>query len=222
MERDTALPPKLAQFRLDLRSLVSMLRHSAFLNRHPTSVQRLVVWPLEGAFWIAGMVLFSAVLQIGLLLPMVEQFHRVTLAGVGLNALALPLMAVLLAVAIPTVLLAIVAPAAAVWPGKVLTIVFHALFAVAEWPHLPVWLSYRVPSPPWWVAFGFALTLIALAIAVPRRQSMVLLAAFAVFALILMTAPSLRRLAIKTSKSPPWIVAVVRLTFSCCQVGPPY
>ena len=194
LERDAALPPRQAQFRLDLRIAVSLLRkRSGWLDRHPRLARRIVVWPLKGALWAAGMALFSAILQLGLLLPMVEEFHRVTLAGAGLNALALPLMAVLLAVAVPTVLLALGSPAAAIWPAQALKLIFRAFFAIAEWPHLPDWLSYRVPSPPLWVALGFAASLIALALSLrPDRRRSALLAssaAFALFALMLATAP---------------------------------
>ena len=41
---------------------------------------------LSIALWAANMLLFSAILQLGLLLPMAETFHRVTYAGIGLNA----------------------------------------------------------------------------------------------------------------------------------------
>jgi hypothetical protein len=44
---------------------------------------------VQAAFWLAEIVLFSAFLQIALHLPMVEQFPRVALAGVRLNAAAL-------------------------------------------------------------------------------------------------------------------------------------
>ena len=192
VERDTALLPRQAQLRVDLRLLVSVLRRSSpLLDRHPGVVRRFVVWPLQLALWIAGMVLFSAVLQIGLLLPMVEQFHRVTLAGIGLNAVALPLMGIVLAIAIPTVLLALVAPVVAIWPAKALAGVFQALFAVAEWPHLPVWLSYRVPSPPPWVAAGFVISLVALAESLRRNRfaARASLACFAIVVLLLITAP---------------------------------
>jgi competence protein ComEC len=172
VERDTALWPRQAQFRLDLRLLISTLRgRSALLDRHPEAVRRLVTWPLEGGLWLAEIVLFSALLQIGLLLPMVEQFHRVALAGVGLNAVALPLMATLLALAIPTVILAVFLPAWAVWPAKAVAVLLRVLFALAKPSHLPGWLSYRVPSPPLVVAVGFAVSLIVAALALGRSRA---------------------------------------------------
>ena len=61
--------------------------------------------PARLIVWTANILLFSTILQVGLLLPMATTFHRVAFAGIGLNALAIPLMTVLLALAVPTVLL---------------------------------------------------------------------------------------------------------------------
>jgi ComEC/Rec2-related protein len=192
VDMDVALRPRLAQFRLDLRSLVSALRgRSAYLDRHPLAATRLLVWPLGAVLRLVEIAALSAVLQIGLLLPMVQTFHRVTLAGIGLNTLALPLMAVLLAIAIPTVALAAVAPSWAVVPARILAVVFKGLFRLAELPHLPAWLSYRVPSPPLAVAIGFALSLIVLALSIGRARALAIASAvaFAVCAFLLTTAP---------------------------------
>jgi competence protein ComEC len=192
VERDIVLPPRSAQFRLDLRSVVAALRrHWAVLGRRPDGARRLVTWPLQAALAFTEIVIFSAVLQIGLLLPMVETFHRVTLAGIGLNALALPLMTVLLAVAFPTTLLATVSPAAAVWPAKVLTLILAGLFSLTGLPRVPDWLSYRVPAPPAPVALGFVLTLLAVALYLrgSRHGLVASGAAFGVFAALVMVHP---------------------------------
>ena len=192
IERDTALLPRHAQFRLDLRLLISTLReNSRLLDGHPESTRRWVTWPLYAGFWLAEIVLFSALLQIGLLLPMVQEFHRVALSGVGLNALALPLTAVLLAVSIPTVILALFLPVWAAWPAKAVATVLRLLFALASLPHLPAWLSYRVPSPPTWVAAGFALSLLAVALTLGRNRLGLAASSlsFTVFAALLATAP---------------------------------
>ena len=192
VELDAALRPGLAQFRLDLRSLIATLRRrSGLLDRHATAARRLVVWPLEAALRLSELLLFSAVLQIGLMLPMVEAFHRVTLAGIGLNALALPLMTVLLALAFPTVLLAAVAPTWAAGPAQALSAVLSALFSVSGLPHLPHWLSYRVPAPPLAVAAGFAALLVILALTLGRSRLGLLVAslAFVAFAVLVATDP---------------------------------
>ena len=192
VERDVLLPPRSAQFRLDLRSVIAALHvHSAVFSRHPEAARRLVTWPLQAALGLIELVLFSAILQLGLVLPMVETFHRVTLAGIGLNALALPLMTVLLAIAFPTVLLATASTAVAVWPAKILGLILSGLFSVTELPRLPDWLSYRVPAPPVLVALGFALSLLAVGVYLGRNWQALLVsvAAFATFAVVVMSYP---------------------------------
>jgi competence protein ComEC len=191
-EHDASLEPRAAQFRLDVRVLIGFLRRRFLVfGQHPRVARGLVAWPLNGALRIVELLVFSAVLQIGLLLPMAETFHRVTLAGVGLNALAVPVMGVLLALAIPTVALATVSPPLAVWPAKALALIFKVLFALAALPHLPAWLSYRVPSPPFFVAAGFVLSLVAAAFTLHRSRIglRISCAAFAGFALLLAIDP---------------------------------
>jgi len=164
VELDPSLEPRVAQLRLDLRRLVEWLKaRFPFLNRHQRLAAALVVAPAQAAIWTGNILLFSAILQLGLLLPMAETFHRVTYAGVGLNAVAIPVMTVLLALAVPTVLLATFAPGIAAGPTRVLALVMKALFALTRLPHLPAWLSYRVPEPPVWVAWGFAVSATAAA-----------------------------------------------------------
>jgi competence protein ComEC len=153
---DDRFSPRLAQARLDLRSLVQALRRRVgFFRQFPSLSRNLIVLPLRLAVWTANILIFSAVLQLGLLLPMVETFHRVTFAGVGLNALAIPVMTVLLALSLPINLLSVVSPAAATVPAKVLSLIMAALFNMTHLPGLVAWLSYRVPAPPPWVAWGF-------------------------------------------------------------------
>jgi competence protein ComEC len=43
------------------------------------------------------------------------------------------------------------------------------LFALTDLPHLPSWLSFRVPDPPLWVGCGFALSIFVAALALRGR-----------------------------------------------------
>jgi competence protein ComEC len=192
---DAQLAPRQAQFRLDLRALIAGLRRRwRFLERHGGLASALVVGPTRLLLWIANILLFSTVLQVGLLLPMATTFHRVALAGIGLNALAIPLMTLLLALAVPTVLLGALLPALAAWPAKALAVVMGGLFALTDLPHLPVWLSFRVPNPPWWVGCGFVLSILAAAVTLgtgtgtPWRAPTIWAFRFSLAALGLMTA----------------------------------
>jgi competence protein ComEC len=181
---DDRFPPRLAQTRLDLRALLSAIRSRAgFLDRHPGFTRALIVGPLRLLVWVLNILIFSAVLQLGLLLPMAETFHRVTFAGIGLNALAIPVMTVLLALALPINLLSVVAPAIALWPAKLLSLVMAVLFGLTHLPGLASWLSYRVPEPPAWAAWGFcgAFVLGAWGLRFRKRLAIAALAAAAVF-----------------------------------------
>jgi len=102
---------------------------------------------------------------------------------VGLNALAIPVMTVLLALALPVNLLSVVSPTAAAWPAKVLSLIMALLFDMTHLPGMAAWLSYRMPTPPLWVACGFcaAFVLAGLALRFARRWVSVALAACAIF-----------------------------------------
>ena len=165
---DDHLAPKQAQFRLDLRALIARFTPQ---EGRLAKISPLIAGTLKGSvglvLWTLNMLLFSAVLQLGLLLPMVQAFHRVTFVGVGLNALAIPLMTVLLAVALPTAVLAAVAPSWAAWLAKPLAAILAGLFAITRLggQNVPGWFSYRVPEPPAWVAWGFVLSVVIAALA---------------------------------------------------------
>lgn len=194
---DDHFPPRLAQTRLDLRSLVCALRRRAgFLDSFPALSRNLVVVPLKLVVWVANIIIFSAVLQLGLLLPMVETFHRVTFAGMGLNALAIPLMTLLLALALPINLISVASPAAAAWPAKLLTMVMALLFDMTHLPDLASWLSYRMPTPPLWVAWGFcgAFVLAGLSLRLAPRLAGAALAACALFIVLVAVQPFAPRL----------------------------
>jgi competence protein ComEC len=161
VDRDLSFAPRQAQFRLDMRDLGAALGERLHTSpRFPRLAPALVTVVVRVMVWAMSILLFSAVLQIGLFLPMAETYHRITFAGIGLNALAIPVMTALLALALPTVALAALAPAVGAWLGKPLTFVMQGLFVLTDLPHLPGWMSYRVPEPPLVVALIFALALV--------------------------------------------------------------
>ncbi len=192
VERDSSLAPRQAQFRLDLRAVVAWLkRRFSILDRHPVFSEEAVTMPVRIFLWVIDLVLFSAIIQVGLLMPMAETFHRITLVGIGLNAFALPLMTVLIALAVPTVILAATIPVLAILPGKLLFWVTSALLALTEFRGAPLWLSYRIPGPPAWVAVGFALAVVAAGLTLGRSTRLFWGAAatFAVFTAMVVLYP---------------------------------
>lgn len=192
LDRDVNLAPRHAQFRVELRMMIGWLKgRSSWLERHAALCEHAVTMPFRIVLWAADLVLFSAVLQVGLMMPMAETFHRITLVGIGLNTIAFPLMTVLLALALPTVVLAATLPALAVLPGKLLFWVTSGLLALTEFRGEPLWMSYRIPGPPWWVDLGFALAVIAAALTLGRgrRPFFVSFCAFITFAGLVVTYP---------------------------------
>jgi competence protein ComEC len=168
---DINLAPRLGQFRLELRMMVGWLKAKfSFLHRHPAFCEQAVTLPVRIVLWTADLVLFSAILQVGLLMPMAETFHRITIVGIGLNTLAFPLMTLLIALAVPTVILAATMPMLAVLPGKLLFWLTSGLLALTEFRGAPLWMSYRIPGPPLWVAMGFALAVFVVALTLSRNR----------------------------------------------------
>ena len=189
---DVKLEPRLTQLRLDLRRFVAEICKQAGVHEHHrTTIAWCVSLPIRVAVWTLNIIIFSAILQIGLTLPMAETFHRVTFIGIGLNAVAIPLMTILLGLAVPTVLLGSFAPSVAAWPARLLALVMDALFKLTSLQGLPHWLSYRVATPPAWVAWGFVICVVAAAMTLAFHRRVFLAAALgsAVFAALIAANP---------------------------------
>jgi competence protein ComEC len=106
---DLTLPPRLAQFRLDLRLLET--KSGALVGR------RLARFGLVGGIraGLATLELFvvSAVAQFALALPMAVYFHRAILVGLPANLVVVPLTGILMPAAAAAVALDYLAPALA-------------------------------------------------------------------------------------------------------------
>lgn len=100
------LPPRVAQFRLDLRLIAQQL--ARFLGERWASrgVRGVVIFFLR-AF---ELLLVSAVMQMGLALPMAYYFHRATTIGLPANMAVVPLTQILMPAAVLAVALAYVHP----------------------------------------------------------------------------------------------------------------
>ncbi len=92
---DAHLSPPVAQFRLDLRMLAQRLQPAL-------GPRVLPLLAFSFRFLLAGFeILFiSALMQIGLALPMAYYFHRVTITAMGANLLSLPLMEIMMPAAV--------------------------------------------------------------------------------------------------------------------------
>lgn len=89
---DRSLPPRVTQFRLDLGLLLN--RIGTLL---PGRVPRWIFLAgLRGLFGFAELIVISAVLQVGLALPMAYYFHRATSVAMPANLLVVPFLQLLM------------------------------------------------------------------------------------------------------------------------------
>jgi competence protein ComEC len=100
------LPPKVAQFRVDLQLISARL--ARFLGK--TWAARLIIGAARSLLIAHELVFISAVMQMGLALPMAYYFHRATTIGLPANLVVVPLMQLLMPAAIATLLLGSASP----------------------------------------------------------------------------------------------------------------
>ena len=108
---DRSLPPRVTQFRLDLRLLLNRL--GALL---PGRIPRtLVLLGLRVLFGLFELTVISAVLQVGLALPMAYYFHRATSVAMPANLLVVPFLQLLM----PAAVLAIGVSYVSLWLARI-------------------------------------------------------------------------------------------------------
>jgi competence protein ComEC len=158
---DPRLAPRLAQFRVTLRSVAAALQAAA--HRRWASRIAWRFFPFTIRFWlhICELMVVSCVVELAMALPMALYFHRITVFALPVNIFILPLLIVLMPAALVTLLIALVWPAAAAMPA-----VFVALPL-----HLGVWLvrlfgslsfgDFRIPAPLLWQSAAFCALLAA-------------------------------------------------------------
>ncbi len=161
VERDHGAPSLAAQFRVELRLLAETVRLYTPIPERWTLTAASVV--LHGVYYLADLTVVSAVIQVGLLLPMVRYFHRVSWSGLLANPVVIPLMSL----AVPVGFLAV----ATGWslPVSLAGALTSLSLRVVTWfAHLePEW---RVPDPPLWLAMLFVSSLVIAAVAIRLRN----------------------------------------------------
>ncbi|HEX4004099.1 MAG TPA: DNA internalization-related competence protein ComEC/Rec2 [Candidatus Acidoferrales bacterium] len=161
--RDAQHPPRVAQFRIDLRAATARLASHLPQWLAPRA-GRLVTMPVRVGLRLWEIVLLSAVIQWGMMPLLARDFHRVSLAGPLSNIPAV----ILTGLIVPLGFLALLATFA--WArlasvlAKALGFCTGMLLATVEWfsrlPHV----SYRIPGPPVWLWLAFFAAFIALAV----------------------------------------------------------
>jgi competence protein ComEC len=161
-EADPHLEPRVAQFRVETRLAAETL--SLWTSLPVRWTQPLLAWPLRGALFAYELFVVSLAIQVGLALPMVEYFHRLSLSGLSANLIVVPAMNLLVPVGFMAILTGWELPARAA--GWLLTISSR----VADW-HARLEPAWRLPDPPLWLALAFAVSLVAFAILLGSRYA---------------------------------------------------
>jgi len=117
------LPPRVAQFRLDLRLIAGRLARFLGMAWSLRLVRGLAIFCLG----VAELLLVSAVMQMGLALPMAFYFHRATTIGLPANAAVVPLTQLLMPTAILTVSLGYISPVLAKFPALLTAFALQAI-----------------------------------------------------------------------------------------------
>lgn len=154
-DKDLHLAPRQAQLRIELRLAAETFK---WLLGAPYRLNlALLRTAVATGCWIWESMLISAAVQLGLLLPMIAYFHRVSISGLTANLVATPL----LTLAVPLGALAAIAGSSwlAAAAKAVLTLAHRIVLWHAGWEP-----AFRVPDPPFWAAAAFAASLVLLAL----------------------------------------------------------
>jgi competence protein ComEC len=117
------LPPHVAQFRLDLRLIAGRLARFVGEQWSLRAVRALTIAFLA----IFELLLISAIMQMGLALPMAFYFHRATTIGLPANVAVVPLTQLLMPAAVLTVTLGYVSPMLAKLPALFTSFALQAI-----------------------------------------------------------------------------------------------
>jgi len=153
-DRDLHMEPRAAQFRVELRLLAETLH---LWTRLPERYCLMAVAiPARVLLFFYELTLTSAMIQIGLALPMAIYFHRVSFSGLSANAVIVPL----LGLAVPVGFIAVFTGWAI--PAKIAGWLLAASQSAAAW-HAHWEPNWRIPGPPVGLAIGITAALVAVA-----------------------------------------------------------
>ncbi len=167
---DPRLPPRAAQFRVELRLLAETARLVLHIPERLALAALALAARLCLYFW--EIFVTSFFIQLGLALPMVIYFHRLSASGLSANALVVPILSAV----VPLGFLAIALNSL---PLAHLCASLLGLSRAAVAYHVRWEPDWRIPAPPLWLAALFAAALLCAALRTipPRARAAAWLAA---------------------------------------------
>ncbi len=160
-----SLPPRVAQFRSDLRLIAGRL--ARFVGK-PWSL-RLVRGVIVFSLRSFELLLVSAVMQMGLALPMAYYFHRATTIGLPANTAVVPLTQLLMPAAILAISLGYISPLLAKLPALLTSLALQAITGTVHGLGTLRLADLRVATPSLVMISAAAAALILAMILVRRR-----------------------------------------------------
>lgn len=165
LELDPSLEPRLAQFRVELRMIARRL--ARFTGK------RIALKALPGicavTLAVCEVLVVSALMQVGLALPMAWYFHRATVVGMPANALAVPLTELLMPAAVTAMALGFVTPILAKPAALVAGLALDGITTTVRGLGAFRIADLRVPLPPLWLAVT-AMAALSIAMILVRRR----------------------------------------------------
>ena len=162
--RDGAHPPKIAQFRIEMRAAARWIA-ARLPSRLASRAGDLLTLPIRAGLRMWEIVLLSAVIQWGMMPLLAQDFHRVSVAGPLSNIPAVILTGVIVPLGFLALLLSFVWARFAILAAKAVGFCAGLLLATINWFSRLPRVSYRIPDPPFWLILLFFAALIALAAA---------------------------------------------------------
>lgn len=162
---DRQLPPRAAQFRVDLRLILGRIQ---------------LLWPgrIPRIFLLAGLrfggafcelVMMSAIMQFGLALPMAYYFHRATSVAMPANLLIIPFLQLLMPAAAIAIAASYVWMALAKFPAFIARFALRAITGTVGWLGGIRLADIRVPMPALGATLFAACAVAACMLLVRRR-----------------------------------------------------
>jgi competence protein ComEC len=161
--RDGAHPPKIAQFRIEMRAAAQWLA-ARLPQRLASRAGELLTLPIRAGLRLWEIVLLSAVIQWGMMPLLARDFHRVSLAGPLSNIPAVLLTGIIVPLGFLALLITFVWTRLAMAVAKPVGFCAGLLVATINWFSRLPRVSYRIPDPPLWLILLFFAALIVLAV----------------------------------------------------------
>ena len=137
------LPPRVAQFRVDLQFISSRLARFIGEAWSRRAIQTITSFLLTA--W--ELVFISAVMQVGLALPMAYYFHRATTIGLPSNMIVVPLTQLMMPAAIAALALGYISPWLAKLPALLTTFALNGITGTVHGLGALRVADFRVPMP---------------------------------------------------------------------------